>query len=178
MGKYFPEKLCFFIARVITEIRYLFTPKLKRIMGKNLEIILTYRDKKNYERQEIMRYVKETYINFGKYMAEFFTIPKLNYQKVKKKVIVENIELLEEKLLKGKGVIVLTAHIGNWELAGIVTSILGYKICAIAIPYLTPKITEIYKRIRESKGVEVILTGSNPKKFLKFKRENKIMAIL
>ncbi|MCM8818518.1 MAG: lysophospholipid acyltransferase family protein, partial [Candidatus Omnitrophica bacterium] len=42
----------------------------------------------------------------------------------------------------------------------------------------TPKITEIYKRIRESKGVEVILTGSNPKKFLKFKRENKIMAIL
>lgn len=74
--------------------------------------------------------------------------------------------------------IALTAHIGNWELAGVVTSILGYKICAVVIPYLTPKITEIYKKIRESKGVEVIFTGSNPKDFVRFKKENKVFAIL
>jgi lauroyl/myristoyl acyltransferase len=147
-------------------------------MKKNLKIIFEFREKRNLSERELSRYVKEVYINFGKYMTEFFTIPKLNYEKIKEKVIVENIEILDNALKKGNGVIALTAHIGNWELAGVITSILGYKICAVVIPYLSPKITEIYKKIRESKGVEVIFTGSNPKDFLKFKRENKILAIL
>jgi KDO2-lipid IV(A) lauroyltransferase len=147
-------------------------------MKKNLKIILEFKEKRNYSEKELDKYVKEVYINFGKYMTEFFTIPKLNYEKVKEKVIVENIEILDTALKKGNGVIALTAHIGNWELAGVVSSILGYKISAIVIPYITPKITEIYRRIRESKGVEVILTGSNPKNFIKFKRENKVLAIL
>jgi len=166
--------MCFFIARILTEIRYAFTPKLKKIMKKNLETVFNYEGKKG----NLTKSVKEVYYNFGKYMAEFFTIPKLNYKKVKERVIVENIELLEESLSKGKGVIALTAHIGNWELAGVITSILGYKICAVVIPYLTPKISEIYKKIREEKGVEVIFTGSNPKDFVRFKRENKVFAIL
>ncbi len=147
-------------------------------MKKNLKIILEFKEKRNLSEKELNKYVKGVYINFGRYMTEFFTIPKLNYEKVKEKVIVENIEVLDSALKKGRGVIALTAHIGNWELAGVVTSILGYKICAIAIPYMTPKITEIYRRIRESKGVEVIFTGSNPKDFIRFKRENKVLAIL
>lgn len=147
-------------------------------MRKNLKIILEYKEKRSLTERELDKYVKEVYINFGRYMTEFFTIPKLNYEKVKEKVIVENIEILDNALKKNRGVIALTAHIGNWELAGVVTSILGYKISAIVIPYMTPKITEIYRRIREKKKVEVIFTGANPKDFVKFKRENKILAIL
>jgi len=178
MGKYFPEKICYFISYILTELRYFFTPNLRKIMKKNLKIILEFREKRNFTEREIARYVKEVYINFGKYMTEFFTIPKLNYEKIKEKVIVDNIEILDSALQKGNGVIALTAHIGNWELAGVIASILGYKISAVVIPYITPKVTEIYKRIRESKGVEVIFTGSNPKDFVKFKKENKILAIL
>jgi KDO2-lipid IV(A) lauroyltransferase len=178
MGRYFPEEMCFFIARILTELRYIFTPKLRKILRKNMLIILKFKYGDNYKKENIGRYVKETYINFGKYMAEFFTIPRLNYKKVKDRLIIENIEIMEKAISKKKGVIALTAHIGNWELAGAMSSILGYKICAVAIPYLSEKITQIYKKIRESKGVEVIFTGSNPKDFLKFKKENKIFAIL
>lgn len=178
MGRFFPEKLCFFIARILTELRYIFTPRLKRIMRKNMRNILKYKEGEKYREENLMKFVKEVYLNFGRYMAEFFTIPKLNHTKLKKKLIVENLNILDEALSKNKGVIALTAHIGNWELAGIFTSMLGYKICAVVIPYQTKKITEIYKNIRESKGIEVIFTGSNPKDFIRFKKENKVMAIL
>lgn len=178
MGRFFPEKLCFFIARILAELRYIFTPGLKRIMRKNMRNILKYKEGEKYREENLMKFVKEVYLNFGRYMAEFFTIPKLNHTKLKKKLIVENLNILDEALSKNKGVIALTAHIGNWELAGVFTSMLGYKICAVVIPYQTKKITEIYKNIRESKGIEVIFTGSNPKDFIKFKRENKVMAIL
>ncbi|MCS7181164.1 MAG: lysophospholipid acyltransferase family protein [bacterium] len=178
MGRYFPEKICYFISFILTQLRYFTTPSLRKIMKKNLRIIFYFKEGKNPEEKELNNYVKQVYVNFGKYMTEFFTIPKLNYKKVKKNVVVENIEILDEALEKKKGVIALTAHIGNWELAGVVTSILGYKISAIVIPYGSPKITEIYRKIREEKGVEVIFTGSNPKDFIKFKRENKVLAIL
>ncbi|MGC8976954.1 MAG: lysophospholipid acyltransferase family protein [Candidatus Ratteibacteria bacterium] len=178
IGKFFPEKICFLIARLITEIRYILTPNLRRLMRENIRIILNFKEKGNLKNLDLSRYVKEVYYNFGKYMAEFFTIPKLNYRKVKKRLIIENREILDESLSKKNGVIALTAHIGNWELAGVFTSLVGYKISAVVIPYLTPKITEIYKRIRESKGVEVIFTGSNPKDLVKFKKENKVLAIL
>lgn len=178
MGRFFPEKLCFFIARILAELRYIFTPRLKRIMRKNMRNILKYKEGEKYREENLMKFVKEVYLNFGRYMAEFFTIPKLNHTKLKKKLIVENLNILDEALSKNKGVIALTAHIGNWELAGVFTSMLGYKICAVVIPYQTKKITEIYKNIRESKGIEVIFTGSNPKDFIRFKRENKVMAIL
>ncbi|MCM8832794.1 MAG: lysophospholipid acyltransferase family protein [Candidatus Omnitrophica bacterium] len=178
LGKYLPEKVCYFIAYFLSQLRYFFTPSLRKIMKKNLKIIFEYKEKRVLNEKELDKYVKEVYINFGKYMTEFFTIPKLNYEKVKKKVIVENIEILDSALKKRNGVIALTAHIGNWELAGVIASILGYKISAIVIPYMTPKITEIYRRIRESKKVDVIFTGSNPKEFVRFKRENKILAIL
>ena len=42
---------------------------------------------------------------------------------IKEKVRIEDIGLLDEGLSAGKGVVALTAHIGNWELAGIVASI-------------------------------------------------------
>lgn len=146
-------------------------------MRKNIRRVFEYKKEKVSE-GFIIKKVKEVYFNFGRYMVEFFTIPRLTELKVKRRLIVENIDILENALKKNKGVIALTAHIGNWELAGVITSLLGYRVTAIAIPYLTPQITEIYKKIRESKGVEVILTGSNPKDFVKFKRENKILAIL
>lgn len=146
-------------------------------MRKNLKIIFEFKNE-NYDEKKLKKCIKQVYHNFGKYMTEFFTIPKWDYRKVKEKVIVENIEILDNALSKGKGVIALTAHIGNWELAGIITSLLGYKISAVVIPYISPRITNIYKKIRESKNVEVIFTGSNPKDFLKFKKENKVLAIL
>jgi len=92
-------------------------------------------------------------------------------------VKIDNIEILNEGLSRGKGVIALTAHVGNWELAGIVTSLLGYKITGVSIPYLNSAVTRIYKTRRKSKGMDVILTGSNSKGILKALRENKILAV-
>jgi len=81
-------------------------------------------------------------------------------------------------LALGKGVVALTAHIGNWELAGITASLMGYGVTAVSIPYLSPAVTRIYRKRRSSKGINVLLTGTSPKGPLKALRENRVLAVL
>ena len=181
LGIHLPLPLSYFIARRIAELRYIFLPSLRRTMRKNMEVVLKYRAKtygEKFDYSLLNKKVKQTYYYFAKYMVDFFNLPRWDRKDVEKRVKVENISYLDEALSYGKGVIVLTAHLGNWELAGVATSLLGYKVNAIAIPYRSPSITRIYKKRREEKGVKVILTGENPKQILKVLKSNEIIAIL
>ena len=181
LGRHLPLQYLYFIGRTVAIFRYCVLHEMKKTVKDNLRIILEYRKKIKgipYTEKDLNTLVRNTFFNFAQYLVDFFYIPKWTSEMVKKKVRVENIELLNEGLSHGKGVIALTAHIGNWELAGIAASLLGYKVTAIAIPYLNPAVTRIYKTTRTTRGIEVILTGANPKHILKALRENRILAVL
>lgn len=181
LGIHLPLPFLYFIARVTALIRYLFLRESRKNVIENLRIALEYRKTKtgvSYTEKELRILVKKTFYNFARNLTDFSYVPKWTLSRVKNKVTIENIELLDEGLSHGKGVIALTAHIGNWELAGIVSSILGYKVSAVSIPYLNPAVTNLYVKRRNTKGLEVILTGSNPKNILKALKENRILAVL
>lgn len=181
LGVRLPLSLDYFISGILARLRYTFSPPLRRTMRRNIRNVLSWRKEKmgiDYTSEDVVRITKEAFLNFGRYLTDFFSIPKWDIKKIKKSVKQENFDILDRALEKGKGVIALTAHIGNWELAGIVASILGYKVSAIAIPYLSPSVTRIYVERRREKGLDVILTGSNPKYILRALRENRILAIL
>ncbi|MCX8081973.1 MAG: lysophospholipid acyltransferase family protein [bacterium] len=181
MGRYFPLPILYWIARRNAEFRYIIQKDTRKIVKDNIRIILEYRKQItgiSYTEKELNRLVKNAFYNFGIYLADFFYIPRWNKRYVEKKVKIENIEFLDEYLKGGNGVIALTAHIGNWELSGVIASILGYKVTAVAIPYINSSVTKICKEIRNSRGLEVILTGENPKKLLRTLRENRVLAVL
>ncbi|MDD3725632.1 MAG: lysophospholipid acyltransferase family protein [Candidatus Ratteibacteria bacterium] len=181
MGRHLPLPLLYWIARRTAEFRYIIQKDIRDTVKENIRIVLDYRKTSTgqpYSETEINKLVRNAFYNFGIYLADFFYIPRWNKKIIEKKVRLENINLLDEYLSGGKGVIALTGHIGNWELSGIVASILGYKVTAVAIPYINPSVTEICKRIRNSQGLEVILTGESPKKLLKALKENRVLAVL
>ncbi|HOL21234.1 MAG TPA: hypothetical protein PLQ41_00055 [bacterium] len=181
MGRCLPLPLLYWIARRTAEFRYIIQKDTRKIVKENLRIVLDYKKTVTgipYTEKELDNLVKNAFYNFGVYLADFFFIPRWNKEMVEKRVRIENIELLDEYLQAGNGVIALTGHIGNWELSGVVASILGYKVTAVAIPYINSSVTDICKRIRNSRGLEVILTGENPKKLLKTLKENRVLAVL
>ncbi|MCM8816396.1 MAG: lysophospholipid acyltransferase family protein [Candidatus Omnitrophica bacterium] len=181
LGMHLPDWLAYFIGNMIAELRYYFCPKLKKVITNNIRQVFIYRQEtQNVEFDEKMlkRTVKRIYKNFGIYMVEFFQIPKWTKEMVEKKVEVVNTHYLDHVLKNSKGAIVLTAHLGNWELAGVVTSLLGYNLSAVALPFKNEKIALMFVRRRKSKGVNVILTGANPKEYLRALRKNGVIAIL
>lgn len=56
-----------------------------------------------------------SYLSFAISLVEILYLPWMTENQMKKSVAIENLELIEEKNKLGKGVILLSAHFGNWE---------------------------------------------------------------
>jgi len=62
------------------------------------------------------------------------------------------------KLLNsGKPIIMLTGHVGNWEALGVLLGMLGYRMEALARPLDNPLLNDWVTRIREKRGLKVIV---------------------
>lgn len=113
--------------------------------------------------KEAKEVLKKMYINLGMSLAEFFRIPFLNKDYLKKNIIVEGGDDLSCAIKNHKKAILITAHFGNWELSQIIFSLLGYKMVAVAYPqhnFLTNFVINYY---RKKKGTKIIPRNSSYK---------------
>jgi KDO2-lipid IV(A) lauroyltransferase len=77
--------------------------------------------------------VRSSYVNMGKSVVEFARFERLAPQ-MESLFSIEGKERLDEVLARGKGAIVMTAHIGNWEIAGARLTAEGYPLMPIYTP--------------------------------------------
>jgi KDO2-lipid IV(A) lauroyltransferase len=66
---------------------------------------------------ELERLAQAHYAHFGRLVAEFVRFRFLSAQRKREQVRVENLERFAETFHRGKGVLILTGHFGNWEVA-------------------------------------------------------------
>ncbi len=128
---------------------------------------------------DVSSLAKEVFQNFGKYLVEFFRMAKeTNREFVREKVKINNIDYLKKSMERGKGVILLTAHIGNWELGGFILGVLGYPMVAIAMPHKERPVNDLFNKQREQKGVAIVPMQQAMRKCLAALRNNQIVALL
>lgn len=153
--------------------QFLFSKKDRLAVMNNLRIICPAENE-----AELRRKCKNVFINFGLYLAEFFRYKKIDKEFVNRHFTLVGFEHIDSALTKGKGAILLTAHMGNWELGGMAFGLLGYRIAAIALDHKNKKINQFFKIRRESKGIENISLGVSAKRSLRALSENKLLAIV
>jgi len=115
--------------------------------------------------------------NFAKYLVDFFRFEKIDIEYIKNNIHIENRHYFEEALSKGKGVIVVSAHLGNWELGGIVIALLGYPFWAVALPHKDRRVNNFFNFQRERKGMRVIPLGKAVRACLNLLKNNKMVAL-
>jgi Kdo2-lipid IVA lauroyltransferase/acyltransferase len=64
--------------------------------------------------------------------------------------------MLVDGLLSGKSLLIVTAHFGNWELAGYVLGLLGFRTYAIARPIDNPYLDTYLRDFRQRTGQTVL----------------------
>jgi lauroyl/myristoyl acyltransferase len=89
-----------------------FMGKRRRIVIRNLRIAFAG----EMEMAEINRLAKASFCRTAANMISVAYTARLSPARLKDVLKVENIELLEQALAKGRGVVLLLAHMGNWEL--------------------------------------------------------------
>jgi len=168
-----PLKIVYLLAVFLADLYYLIAFRDRRFVKENLKVI--FPQKKERELREISRKI---FRNFAKYLADFFRFEKLDRNYIEKKIKLVNMHNFDQALKKGKGVVVLTAHLGNWELGGVVIALLGYPFWAVALPHKNPKVNDFFNSQRNSKGVRVIAMGKAVRSCIAAIRNNHMVALV
>lgn len=87
-------------------------------------------------------------------------------------------ERLREAHERGKGVLILTAHTGNWELAAARVASLGYPFTIIAKEFRGSLANEYVSRMRERYGIRVLPARRAYRTCLKALRNNEVIGFM
>lgn len=162
------------VAAFLSLLKYHLSPRDRRAVFGNLTRILP-----PSQQEKINRYAKEAFVHFGKYLFEFFRFSLLTKENLTGFIKIEGLHHIERALGKGKGVIILTAHIGNWELGGVAMSLLGYPFVAVALPHRHRKVDAFFNLQRQRLGAEVIPSlGPAVRRIYDALKHNKMIALV
>lgn len=84
---------------------------------------------------------------------------------------------LDEALAGGKGVILVTAHMGNWEASGAVAAALGYPVKAVSRMQGQGEVESYLQSMRTRHGLGLI-ADTSPLDCLKALRRNQVLALM
>lgn len=100
--------------------------------------------------------IRENFKNLGRSFIEIVRIYYGTGRGILDKVVIKGIENFDKARAKGKGVILITGHCGNWELLAIVSS---YKVAPISVvvrPLNNPYLNMFLQKARSRFGNRVI----------------------
>lgn len=130
--------------------------------------------------RDIAQLARLVFVNQGKNVFELFSFPKLGKNDVEAICKIKNRECMVNALAGGKGVLIASAHCGNWEMMGAALSLSGFPINVIARRIYIEGLNRMLVSLRNSKGVRVILRSGkeSAREILRSLRHNEAIGIL
>ena len=171
-----PEDMSLYLARLVSRILLFmvrFTP-YHNYMVNNVKMTFG----KRFDDKESNAIVKKGIEGMCKSLVEVFRLPVLNKKNFEKKVQLFGKVNLDNVWAKGRGVILVTAHFGNWELEGAGLCLSGYPITTVIQDQINPAVNDFLNKRRESKGMQVISRYGDLRVLLKVLKQNRILAML
>ncbi len=120
----------------------------------------------------------EAFENLGVMLFEFMRIPWLDAASMKRFVDVEGFENFQRALAKNKGVIVLTGHLGNWEMMGAALGHLVHPLDIVARDLDNPAMDEFVSWARRRAGNRLVPKNRTMRRLLRSLAENGVVAVL
>ncbi|MBU0991475.1 MAG: lysophospholipid acyltransferase family protein [Proteobacteria bacterium] len=127
---------------------------------------------------EILRLARDNFIHYGIYLVEFLRLPGLDRDDLEKRIKILDTSHIEKALLKGKGLIVICGHYGNFDLMAIAQSIAGFDTYIITKKIRNKSINEYWQKIREDKGVKFLPKKKSLFAILRLLKQNKIIGMI
>ncbi|MFH1478472.1 MAG: lysophospholipid acyltransferase family protein [Candidatus Omnitrophota bacterium] len=167
-----PLKAAYWVAERFSDIQYSIAKKDRIAVQENLSKVL------NKDVEDCRGLALNVVRNFGLYLVDFFRMARLEKKDIESRIKLEGYEKFEGAFKKNKGVIMLSCHIGNWEMGGVVMGILGHDISAVALTHQDKRINDFFIDQREKKGFKVIPIESATKRCVSVLLKKHLLALL
>lgn len=133
---------------------------------------------KDRSERELRDLLKSVYRNMGSSLMEFAALPRLTRKRMESLVRFQGLENIASAQKEGKGIILLNAHLGNWELYAQGLALLGYPVYVIGRRANVNLLQDYIVRCRESRGNKVILRTHGMRKILRVLKQGNILGIM
>jgi len=121
---------------------------------------------------------RESFKNLGRSFSEILKIYYGMGKRIIDSVEIEGAENLNKAKSKGRGVLFITGHCGNWELTPLAVSVKLTDTSVVARPINNPYLNKLVERIRQRYGNTVIYKQGALKAIMKKLREGGCVGIL
>ncbi len=169
-----PRKTAFKLGNFIGRILFLFDKKHRKIALNNLTRSFS-REKSSYE---IKILVRRVFKNLGQIIFEIGWSLRLESKDFQKYFNIQGLSNYRNAYEKGNGVLVLTAHLGNWELLSIIFAMVGYPVNVLYRPLDFSPLDRFFAMIRGRFGAELIPSAQSMRKILRSLKYGKAVGML
>lgn len=116
--------------------------------------------------------------SMGMSFVELLRTPAVDAAYVDRWIRIVGQEHFDRAVAQGRGLILLTAHYGNWELASLTAGLKGYPVSVLVRQQGLPRLNRLLNAYRESKGCRVISKGMTVRTMIRELRRGGIVGIL
>lgn len=142
-----PRSLRLKIGRLLGHGAWLIVPAWrKKMAADNVEQAL------HVSAADSLAIVKRSVVRFGPMLMDVLAFPYMTRAKMDRIVKWEGREHLDAAVAEGKGVVMATAHFGNWEMMAAATGLSGYQAVAVGRKQNNPAMDTLITGLRSSVG--------------------------
>jgi KDO2-lipid IV(A) lauroyltransferase len=168
-----PLWLGYSMAALLTEVHYRLFPERRHAALANLAVALPRATRR--ERAAIARRMMRSY---NRMLFEFFRLPHLTRRELLESVEVEGREHLERAVARGRGVIIATTHLGNWELGAVLLAHWGYSLYAVAGVQLSRWLTPAVRETKTELAIHTVAPEDGFRRLMRALEHNDLVALM
>jgi KDO2-lipid IV(A) lauroyltransferase len=147
-----PNNHILYLGRALGTILYQFDKKHRRIVRKNIQFSQLLSSP-----EQIDRMSKRIFQHFGISLIELLQMACFTQQELASKVHIEGEDIIINALTKQKGIVFVTAHLGNYEMAAqSVPCVLGLPLSSVAKKMRNARLNRLIHNMRTRFGNQII----------------------
>ena len=128
-------------------------------------------------RSEHYRVARDAYRHFGVSALEFFKMSSLSPSEISKKVHAHGMEHFERAYSRGRGVIVVAAHYGNFDLLACSQAARGIPLAIVSRDLHSKGTNGFWMRTRRSSGLTVFQEKGAAREVIRWLRQGKVLGL-
>ena len=172
-----PRPLRLRIAGPLTVLIYYAWPEKRRVTIANMAQVLGVSPRDPRAR----RLARTSWRNYGRYISDFLYLPNAKPKQILARMHDAtpppgSFSLIDEGLARGKGVILVSAHFGAWDVAGVMVAT-HTPIHLIVETFEDPRMDSLVQEQRRGLGMEVIRIEKTPRQILRRLQANGTIAV-
>jgi KDO2-lipid IV(A) lauroyltransferase len=168
-----PRPLAWRLGAAIGAVAWLAVPHLRRTGLRNLET--AFPEMSGAQRKRLLR---RMYGHLGRHLAEFCRMPRYTRENTQGLILYEGLEHYLAARERGHGVLIVTGHLGAWELSSFWHSLMGYPMTMVIRRLDNPRVDQLVNGIRCLHGNRVVHKDDFARGLLAAMRQGETVGIL